>query len=90
VSISDSIYGDKFGGVTPMSNTVGTGKGFIMRDGQSFEAIWNRTSETDGTTWTTVTGKEIQFAPGQIWVALTDRDPRFTRAAQDAEVKSSK
>jgi hypothetical protein len=90
VSITDSIYGDKFGGVTPMSNTVGTGKGFIMRDGQSFEAIWNRTSETDGTTWTTVTGEEIQFAPGQIWVALTDTEPRFTRAAQDAEVKSSK
>jgi hypothetical protein len=27
VSITDSIYGDKFGGVTPMSNTVGSGTG---------------------------------------------------------------
>ena len=90
VSITDSIYGDKFGGVTPLSRTVGTGKGFILRDGQSFEAIWNRTSETDGTTWTTTTGEEIRFAPGQIWVALTDTEPQFTRAAQDAEGKSSK
>ena len=90
VAITDSIYGDKFGGVTPMSKTVGTGKGYILRDGQSFEANWNRTSEGDGTSWTTVMGDEIQFAPGQIWVALTDKEPRFTLATQDAGDKSSK
>ncbi len=73
-----------------MSKTIGTGKGYILRDGQSFEANWNRASEVDGTTWTTVMGEEIRFAPGQIWVALTDKEPRFTLATQDAGDKSSK
>jgi hypothetical protein len=40
------------------------------------------------------TGEEILFAPGQIWVALTDKQPVFTPATSadsaDAAAKSSK
>ena len=90
VSITDSIYSDKVGGVTPLSKSVGSGKGYILRDGKSFEALWDRPSLTDGTTWKTPTGEEIAFAPGQIWVALTDREPVFTRTLQGAGDKSSK
>lgn len=90
VSITDSIYSDKVGGVTPLSKSIGSGKGYILRDGKSFEGRWDRPSLTDGTTWRTPTGEEITFAPGQIWVALTDKEPVFTRTLQDAGDKSSK
>jgi hypothetical protein len=78
VSITPSAYHDKFGGVTPFSATVGQGEGFILRDGNSYPAKWSRPSATSGTTWTQVDGSPLPFAPGQIWVALTDTAPVFT------------
>jgi len=78
VSITPSEYGDKFGGVTPITQTVGTGRGYVLRDGMAIAGIWNRVSADSGTTWKTLNGEEILFAPGQIWIALTDKDPEFT------------
>jgi len=78
VKISPSEYGDKFGGVTPLSETVGTGKAYILRDGQVFTTQWNRAFPDSGTTFTLPDGSSMNFAPGQIWVALTDREPEFT------------
>ena len=78
VKISPSEYGDKFGGVTPLSETVGTGKAYILRDGQVFTTQWNRAFPDSGTTFTLPDGSVMNFAPGQIWVALTDREPEFT------------
>jgi hypothetical protein len=94
VSITPSEYYDKVGGVTPFSATVGSGKGFVLRDGLAIEAIWNRPTAQSGTTWTLPSGEEILFAPGQVWVALTDKAPIFTPVATansaDAPSKSSK
>ena len=78
VSITPSQYHDKFGGVTPFSATVGQGNGFILRDGYAFAAKWNRPSATSGTTWTQIDGSPLLFAPGQVWIALTDKAPLFT------------
>jgi len=78
ISITDSIYRDKVGGVTPYSETVGTGKGFVLRDGLAIAANWSRPSGEQGTTWTTLAGDEIKFAAGQVWIALTDKTPVFT------------
>ena len=78
VKISPSEYGDKFGGITPLSETVGTGKAYILRDGQLFTTQWNRAFPDSGTTFTLPDGSSMNFAPGQIWVALTDREPEFT------------
>jgi len=77
VSITDSIYRDKVGGVTPYSETIGTGKGFVLRDGLAISANWSRPSGEQGTTWTTAAGEEIKFAAGQVWIALTDKSPVF-------------
>jgi hypothetical protein len=77
VSITDSIYRDKVGGVTPYSETIGIGKGFVLRDGLAISANWSRPSGEQGTTWTTVAGEEIKFAAGQVWIALTDKSPVF-------------
>lgn len=94
VSITPSEYYDKVGGVTPFSATVGSGKGFILRDGMAIAAIWHRSIAEAGTSWTLPTGEEILFAPGQIWVALTDKQPVFTPASTsniaDALTKGSK
>ena len=81
VEISDSIYRSADGGYTPLSETVGTGSGYILRDGRSFKASWSRPTAEAGTTWTLADGSEINFAPGSIWVALTDRKPSFTLTA---------
>jgi len=94
ISITDSIYRDKVGGVTPYSETVGAGKGYVLRDGLAITANWSRPSGDQGTTWKTVTGDEIKFAAGQVWIALTDKAPVFTPVApankEDATGPSAK
>jgi hypothetical protein len=78
VRITPSEYGDKFGGVTPLSETIGSGTAYILRDGQYFATTWNRAFSDSGTTFTLSDGSIMNFAPGQVWVALTDREPKFT------------
>ena len=78
VSIVDSEYHDKFGGITPLSKTVGVGFGYLLRDGEVFKVNWKRDTAESGTTFTTTDGKVAYFAPGQIWVALTDKEPDFS------------
>ena len=90
VSITPSEYGDKFGGNTPFSQTVGTGKAYVLRDGTVIQATWNRPDVLSPTTWTDATGAEVKFAPGQVWVALTDKEPDFTRKPASAPTPTSK
>ncbi|CAN2200514.1 Protein of unknown function DUF3048, C-terminal domain containing protein [Candidatus Nanopelagicaceae bacterium] len=78
VSITPSEYKDKLGGVTPFSQTVGSGKAYVLRDGELFATTWSRLSELDGTTFTLLSGEQMKFAAGQLWIALTDREPDFT------------
>jgi hypothetical protein len=78
VSITPSEYKDKFGGVTPFSATVGSGRGYVLRDGKYIEALWSRPTANSGTSWRTSDGADIPFAAGQIWIALTDKEPEFT------------
>jgi len=81
VEMSDSIFRGSDGSYTPLSETVGVGTGYILRDGRSFKANWSRPMAESGTSWTLADGSEIKFAPGSIWVALTDRKPAFTLSA---------
>ena len=90
VSITPSEYHDKVGGVTPFSATVGSGKGYVLRDGVSIAANWNRATGDQGTIWTDLSGAEINFAPGQVWIALTDKEPIFTPKFADAPTPASK
>ena len=90
VSITDSIYKDKNGGITPLSATVGSGSGYILRNGKSIKATWSRASAEEGTRWMSMEGEEITFEKGQIWVALTDKEPVFTLAIADAASVTTK
>ena len=74
VAITDSAYGDKFGGVTPQVQSVGTGKALIFRNGRVFDAIWDRPTATDSTTWKDASGVDIPFAAGQTWIALVNKE----------------
>jgi hypothetical protein len=78
VSITPSIYGDKFGEITPFSKTTGSGKAVMLRDGFSYQISWQRDLETDLTTWKSQDGKVANFKPGRIWIYLTDEAPVLT------------
>ena len=76
----DSGFGDKFGGKTPMLETVGTGKAWVLRDGRAYAVTWTRSAATSGTTYTLADGSPLPFAAGQIWVALVNAKSKVTIA----------
>ena len=78
VSITPSIYGDKFGEITPFSKTTGNGKAVMLRDGFSYQISWQRNLETDVTTWKSEDGDVANFKPGRTWIFLTDKAPVLT------------
>ncbi len=68
----DSGYGDKFGGRTPKEETIGSGKGWVLRNGRGYPVTWSRPTATSGTTFTGADGSVVPFAAGQIWVVLVN------------------
>lgn len=91
VDISDSIYKDKVGGVTPFTATVGNGRCYLLRDAGSIPCLWSRATADSGTSFTDLAGAPISFAPGQSWFALTDKEPVFTGLQlQDAPKSTNK
>ncbi|MEU6802520.1 DUF3048 domain-containing protein [Streptomyces neyagawaensis] len=68
VTIRQSRFHDYLGNNTPYTETVGSGKAEVLRDGRVFEADWERRTPSDGTTFTTADGEPMNFAKGQVWV----------------------
>lgn len=68
-----SDLGDRYGGVTPFSETVGKGKAWLFRDGRKWPITWSRPKAESGTIWR-FRGERIPFDPGQVWVLLLDND----------------
>lgn len=77
IEITPSEYGDKFGGVTPKSHVVGSGTAYLLRNGTVTEVSWSRESAESPTKWLLEDGSEAFFAPGQVWIFLTDQEPMF-------------
>lgn len=73
VEQTDSGYGDRNGGRTPLAKTVGTGTAIVLRDGLAYDVTWSRPSEDAGTTFTLPNGEPMTLKPGQQWVALVKR-----------------
>lgn len=71
---SDSGYGDKFGGVTPSIDTLGSGTALVLRDGLMWEVTWERASLEEGTRFVLPDGSSMPFAVGQEWIVLLDAD----------------
>ncbi|MER7837710.1 DUF3048 domain-containing protein [Streptomyces sp. NPDC096040] len=70
VRVRTSRYHDVLGNYTPFTETVGSGKAEVLRDGRSFVATWTRRAATDGTTFTGPDGRPVDFAAGQVWVVF--------------------
>ncbi|WUO26713.1 DUF3048 domain-containing protein [Streptomyces sp. NBC_00287] len=74
VNIRKSEYHDSLGNYTPYTQTVGSGKAKVLRDGRAYDVDWKRATAADGTEFTTSDGSPVNFAEGQVWVV-------FARAA---------
>ncbi|WP_189185962.1 DUF3048 domain-containing protein [Streptomyces albiflavescens] len=70
VKVRASQFHDVLGNNTPYTETVGSGKAKVLRDGRVFDANWARPSATDGTEFTTTGGAPMNFAQGQVWVVF--------------------
>jgi hypothetical protein len=71
VEIRQSAFRDFLGNSTPYTETVGSGKAEVLRDGRSYDVNWKRPAATDGTEFTTDDGTPVNFAEGQVWVVFT-------------------
>ncbi|MFF2202476.1 DUF3048 domain-containing protein [Streptomyces sp. NPDC058145] len=70
VRIRSSKYHDVLGNHTPYTETTGSGRAEVLRDGRSFDARWSRPAAADGTEFTTADGGPMNFADGQVWVVF--------------------
>ena len=70
VKIRKSKYHDVLGNNTPYTESVGSGKADVLRDGRTFSVDWKRQKATDGTEFTTSDGTPVNFAKGQVWVVF--------------------
>ncbi|MEU8472042.1 DUF3048 domain-containing protein [Streptomyces sp. NPDC029006] len=70
VRIRTSRYHDALGNHTPYTETVGSGRAEVLRDGRSFDARWSRPSAAAGTAFTAADGSPLDFATGQVWVVF--------------------
>ncbi|MGW2519172.1 DUF3048 domain-containing protein [Streptomyces sp. NPDC001617] len=70
VKIRKSAFHDFLGNNTPYTQTVGSGKAEVLRDGKVYDVDWKRGKATDGTAFTTKDGSPVNFAKGQVWVVF--------------------
>ena len=70
-----SEFHDFTGSYTPLIKTTGTGKAVVLRDGKAYKVKWSRSSEEDGTKFTTEDGEPMQFSRGQVWIVLAAPKP---------------
>jgi hypothetical protein len=63
----------EYGSRPPYANSTGSGDVLVLRDGQAFQARWSRPAADSGTTFTTVSGQPMTFAPGPVWIVLAAR-----------------
>lgn len=82
VRIEPSSYGDKFGGVTPLSVTTGSGTGYLLRDGKVISIGWQRDSEESFTRWIDANGDDMNLTPGKTWVFLSGTPAEFGYALE--------
>lgn len=69
-----SAFFDKGGGNTPHAQTIGEGDAVVLRDGLRYQVRWSRPDAQSGTVFRQADGSNLAFKPGQLWIALVDRD----------------
>jgi len=61
----------EWGALPPYAESAGSGSALVLRDGLAYPAHWSRPALDGGTTFTTAAGQPMTFAPGPVWVVLT-------------------
>jgi len=51
-------------------DVIGSGKGYVFRNGVAVDVTWKKAKQKDRTIMTDKAGKEIVFVPGNIWVEI--------------------
>ncbi|WP_055695177.1 DUF3048 domain-containing protein [Streptomyces prasinopilosus] len=72
VTIRPSGYHDSRGNNTPYTETVGSGRAVVLRDGRAHDVRWSRPDASEGTAFTTDDGTAVHFARGQVWVVYAE------------------
>ncbi|KOU78111.1 hypothetical protein ADK57_01325 [Streptomyces sp. MMG1533] len=70
VKVRESAFYDFLGNNTPYTETVGSGKAEVLRDGRAYDVNWSRPEAAEGTEFTTSGGTPVNFAKGQVWVVF--------------------
>ncbi|MFI6034568.1 DUF3048 domain-containing protein [Streptomyces sp. NPDC051315] len=70
VRVRPSAFRDFLGNNTPYTETVGSGRAQVLRDGRAHDVTWKRAGAADGTEFTTRDGRRVAFAEGQVWVVF--------------------
>ncbi|WP_234018754.1 MULTISPECIES: DUF3048 domain-containing protein [Streptomycetaceae] len=70
VTVRPSDFHDRWGNTSPYSETVGTGRAEVLRDGKAYDATWSRPDAAAGTRFTTPGGQPVNFDRGQVWIVL--------------------
>ncbi len=52
------------------SQLVGTGTGYVIRDGAAVKVTWSRPDQLSQTTFTNAAGQAVKLAPGRTWVEI--------------------
>jgi Protein of unknown function (DUF3048) N-terminal domain/Protein of unknown function (DUF3048) C-terminal domain len=60
----------EYGYPPPYAKTMGHGTAVVLRNGMAYNVRWSRPTFNGGTTYTTLSGTPMTFAPGQIWTVL--------------------
>jgi len=74
VKVTQDTIVDASGAPSPLVEMVGSGKGWVLRDGRAIAARWERGGDDDLTVFRTRDGDEIALAPGVTWVELVPTD----------------
>ncbi|SDS06934.1 DUF3048 domain-containing protein [Actinopolymorpha singaporensis] len=64
---------DSAGNFSPYTESVGSGRALVLRNGRAYDARWSRPRAAAGTSFTTGSGRPMTFAPGQTWVVFAPR-----------------
>ncbi|MFC7303518.1 DUF3048 domain-containing protein [Streptomyces monticola] len=66
--IRGSRFRDRWGNVSPFTETVGEGRALLLRNGNAYEGQWRRAGADRATEYHTTDGRRLYCAKGQIWV----------------------
>jgi len=60
----------EYGVPPPYADSTGHGTALVLRNGKEYRARWYRWHRDEGTTFTTTSGKPMNFAVGPVWIVL--------------------